>query len=195
MIKKIISAKKNDLAGFLFDKFQFVDKLVELIRDEKLINPDILYQCSILLNLLMASLTQEQQIVVIEKYLPEMQLSSSIKDLYITSGIVGFLDERIELENHFEHLVDELMKLSLSTKDPNVQKIANNLLCSLFNKAPTNDKHKKFLKKIFELLKAEIKKHNHQAVAALSWIAKGLLAKGHPDAAELLEDVSKFFDI
>ena len=126
--------------------------------------------------------------------MPEMQLNSSIKDLYITSGIVGFLDERIELENHFEYLVDELMKLSLSTKDAKVQKIANNLLCSLFNKAPTNDKHNKFLKKIFEFLKTEIKKQNHNAVVALAWVSKGLLAKGHPDAAELLEDVSNILN-
>lgn len=119
-----------------------------------------------------------------------MQLNSSIKDLYITSGIVGYLDERIELENHFEYLVDELTKLSLSTKDVEVQRIANNLLCSLFNKAPNNDKHRKILKKVFEFLKSEVKNHNHQAVMALAWLSKGLLAKGHPDAAELLEDVS-----
>ena len=182
--------KEKSLPGFMFDKFQFVDKLIELIRNEKLRNPDVLYSSSVLLNILMKLSTQEQQINVIEQYLPQMQLNSSIKDLYITSGIVGFIDERIELENHFEHLVDELLKLSLSSPEPEVRKIANNLLCSLFNKAPNNDKHKKFLKKIFEILKSQIKKHDKQAVEALAWISKGLLAKGHPDAAELLEDVS-----
>ena len=85
----------------MFDKFQFVDKLIELIRNEKLRNPDVLYSSSVLLNILMKLSTQEQQINVIEQYLPQMQLNSSIKDLYITSGIVGFIDERIELENHF----------------------------------------------------------------------------------------------
>lgn len=153
-----------------------------------------MYQASLVMSLVVKTLTMEQQIELVDKYLPRMKLQSSISDLYVTSGLLGFLDAEVPMENHFEQLVHDLTKLSLSSGDEKTRKIANQLLCSLFNRAPIDEKHRKILKKIFELLKDEIKKHNHQAVEILGWISKGLLARGHPDAAEILETIAELLD-
>lgn len=187
-------AKKMELTKILFEEWKIVIKLIDLIKNEAIEDTDVLYSASIVMNLVVKTLTMEQQTSLIEKYLPEMHLNDSIRDLYVTSGLLGFLDQNIAMENHFEQLANDLTKLSLNTKDDKVRKIANNLLCSMFNKAPIDDKHKKILKKIYELLKDEIKKHNHQAVELLGWLAKGLLSRGHPDAAELLETLAELLD-
>lgn len=153
-----------------------------------------MYQASLVMSLVVKTLSMEQQIELVDKYLPHMKLQSSISDLYVTSGLLGFLGAEVPLENHFEQLVNELTKLSLTSSDPETRKMANQLICSLFNRAPIDDKHRKILRKIFDILKDEIKKHNHQAVEILGWLSKGLLARGHPDAAELLETLSELLD-
>ncbi|CAO1438877.1 unnamed protein product [Diamesa serratosioi] len=187
-------AKKMELTKILFEEWKIVVKLIDLIKNESIEDTDVLYSASIVMSLVVKTLTIEQQTTLIEKYLPELHLNDSIRDLYVTSGLLGFLDQNIALENHFEQLANDLTKLSLNTKDEKVRRIANNLLCSMFNKAPIDDKHKKILKKIYELLKEEIKKHNHQAVELLGWLAKGLLSRGHPDAAELLQTLAELLD-
>jgi DNA repair/transcription protein MET18/MMS19 len=123
-----------------------------------------------------------------------MKLNSSISDLYVTSGLLGFLSSEVPMEAHFENLINELSNLSMSSGDPMTRKIANQLVCSLFNRAPIDDKHRKILRKLFDLIKDEIKKHNHKAVELLGWLSKGLLARGHPDAAEVLETLSELLD-
>lgn len=153
-----------------------------------------MYQASLLMSLVVKTLTKEQQIELVEKYLPQMKLQSSISDLYVTSGLLGFLDAEVPMEGHFEQLVNELTQLSLTSGDEMSRKIANQLICSLFNRAPIDDKHRKILKKIYEIIKDEIKKHNHQAVALLGWLSKGLLTRGHPEAAELLETLAELLD-
>lgn len=153
-----------------------------------------MYQASLVMSLVVKTLSKEQQIELVEKYLPRMKLQSSISDLYVTSGLLGFLDSEVPMEAHFEQLVNDLTKLSLITGDAMSRKIANQLICSLFNRAPIDDKHRKILKKLYELLKDEVKKHNHQAVEILGWISKGLLARGHPDAAEILETLAELLD-
>lgn len=153
-----------------------------------------MYQASLVMSEVIKTLSKDQQIELVDKYLPHMKLQSSISDLYVTSGLLSFLDAEVPLEGHFENLVNELTKLSLASGDQVARKIANQLICSLFNRAPIDDKHRKILKKLFELLKDEIKKHNHQAVEVLGWLSKGLLARGHPDAAELLETLAELLD-
>ena len=146
------------------------------------------------MNLVVRTLPHDQQLNLVETYLPLMKLNDSIPDLYVTSGLLGFLDAAIPLEDHFEQLVHELTKLSLQSEDEKARKLANQLLCSLFNRAPIDDKHRKILRKIFEIIKEELKKSNHKAAELLGWISKGLLARGHPDAAELLETLSELLD-
>lgn len=153
-----------------------------------------MFQASLVMSLVIKTLSKDQQILLVDKYLPHMKLQSSISDLYVTSGLLGFLNADVPLELHFEQLVNELTNLSLVSGDEMSRKIANQLICSLFNRAPIDDKHRKILRKLFEVLKDEIKKNNHKAVEILGWISKGLLARGHPDAAEILETLAELLD-
>lgn len=192
----ILSTPKSaDIAKFLFDEWRIVVKLIDLIKNlSSNQTQDVMYQAAIVMNLVVKTLPNNQQMALVEEFLPLMNLSHSIPDLYATSGLLGFLDAAVPLEAHFEQLTKELVALSLSSTDETARKLANQLLCSLFNRAPIDDKHRKFLRKIFETLKDEIKKHNHKAVEILGWISKGLLARGHPDAAEILETLAELLD-
>lgn len=191
----LITAKTPEIAKIFFDEWKIVIKLIDLIKNANAeTSQDLMYQASLVMSLIIRNLPNNQQMDLVEKYLPLMKLQSSISDLYVTQGILGFLDAAVPIEAHFEGLVNELTKLSLTSSDEKSRKIANQLLCSLFNRAPIDDKHRKILKKLYELLKDEIKKHNHQAVITLGWISKGLLSRGHPDAAEILETLSELLD-
>lgn len=133
--------------------------------------------------------TQKQ---LVEKYLKSINLQLKC-DLYYALGLLGYLEQTVDLENHFEKIVDELTQLSLNTDDEDITKISNQLLCSLFNKCPDNAHNKNILKKIIKLIKDELKKHNKKAVDLLSWLSKGLLARGHTEASELIDTVLFFF--
>lgn len=183
-----------ELAKDLFSKHNFIAKLIKFMKQEDTQNTDVLYQSSLILSFIVKILDGDQQTSLLESYLPELHVNDNIKDLYIASGLLGFLNEKVDMENHFESLVNDLVKLSISTEDMKLKDLANNLLCSLFNKAHDSEKHRKFIRKVYDGLKDEIMKHNKQAVETLAWIAKGLMAKGHPDAAELVEDFAHLLD-
>lgn len=183
-----------ELAQDLFSKHNIVGKLVKFMKSEPVTNSDVLYESSLILSYILKTLDAEQQAQILETYLPELHVNQEIKDLYVASGILGFLDEKVEMEDHFEDLVQDLVDLSTTTKDEKLKDVANNLLCSLFNREPDSEKHQKFIRKIYDQLKGEIKKHNHQAVETLAWIAKGLMAKGHPDAGEMVKDIANLLD-
>lgn len=196
VLNSILSkAKTPDIAKFLNDEWRIVVKLIDLIKNKSPNDPeDVMYQAALLMNLVVKTLPNDQQMALVEKYLPLMNLSHSIPDLYATSGLLGFLDAAVPLETHFEQLTKELVTLSLNSNDERSRKLANQLLCSLFNRAPIDDKHRKLLSKLYDFLKDEIKKHNHHAVEILGWISKGLLARGHPDAADILETIAELLD-
>ncbi|KAJ6635125.1 MMS19 nucleotide excision repair protein, partial [Pseudolycoriella hygida] len=95
---------------------------------------------------------------------------------------------------HFDHIVGELTKLALISTDTKLAQISHHLLCSLFNKADESDLKKSVLKRTINFLKEEIAKGDKKAVEVLSWIAKGLLIRGHSDAAELVETILELLE-
>lgn len=196
VLYEILSApKSSEIAKTLYVEWRLVVKLIDLIKNVDFdSSQEVMYRASLVMSLVMKTLSNDEQMELIEKYLPLMKLQSSIPDLYVTSGLLSFVDTTIPMENHFEQLTNELTNLSLTSQDENARKLANQLMCSLFNRAPIDDKHRKQLRKIYDIIKDEIKKHNHQAVILLGWISKGLLARGHPDAAEFLETLSELLD-
>lgn len=155
---------------------------------------DVLYAISQILRLVVRALDVHTQRDIISKYLPTVNLQLK-GDLYFTNGLLGYLEQTVDLEDHFEHLIDELTKLSLHTDDEDLAKMSNQLMCSLFNKCPDNDRHRSVLRKAIDLIKHEIQAHNKKAVEVLSWISKGLLVRGHSDAAELIDTVNSLTPI
>lgn len=189
----------EQLAEELFAQYNVFERLLTLIHSNVLstVIPDVvvektvddgLYEISQILRLVVRSLSVDNQQLVIAKYLPAINLSLK-SDLYFTTGLLGYLEQTVDLEDHFDHLVDELTKLSLNNDDEEITNMSNHLLCSLFNKCPDNDHHRSVLRKAIDLIKHEITNHNKKAVEVLSWISKGLLVRGHTDAAELIDSV------
>lgn len=191
--------KNEELRIEISTKYNIFERFISLIHS-KHVNPanteklsfadDILYEMSEIFRIVVGALAVDQQKSLVETYLPSLNLQLKT-DLYFAMGILGFLDSSVDIENHFEKLVNELTQLSLHDDDPDITKICNQLLCSLFNKCPDNDHHRGILKKILEIIKDELKKHNKKAVEILSYISKGLLAKGHKDASEIVDTVRR----
>lgn len=171
-------------------KFKLIDSLISFVKKQtKTLPTDLLYGISTILSLIVKEMLPAEQEEVIEKYLADMKLDQ-INDIYLTSGILGYLDESVALnEVHLEKLANELTKLSTTINDPKIQEVCNHLLCSLFNKMPANESNSNILKKVMKFLKKEIQAHNKKAVEALAWVSKGLLSRGHPDAAEIVQEV------
>lgn len=199
VLHHILDDDKNEkLHEEIFTEHHIFDRFVGLIHsqhmntknDETLTtNDDILFEMSQIMRIIVSDLDAETQKTLVEKYLPAMNLQRKT-DLYFVMGLLGYLAPTVCLENHFDALIDELSQLALHSTDDDVTKIANQLLSSLFNKCPDNEHHRSILKRIVELIGAELKKHNKKAVEVLSWLSKGLLARGHADAASLIDTVN-----
>lgn len=186
--KLLETTESKELLNELSIKYNIVDQFVIFVHSNKALSSDALYQISIILRLVVQSLDPKAQQEIVKTYLTKMNLQNT-QDLYLTSGILGFLEDTIDLEDHFDHIVDELTKLALVSEDKKLTQISHHLLCSLFNKADDSALKKSVLKRTINYLKEEIVKGDKKAVEILSWIAKGLLMRGHPDAAELVESV------
>lgn len=190
--------QNEELHTEMLTKFNIFDRFVTLIHSKEFITTnteqlaaidDLLYEMSQILRIVMIDLDANTQKDLIEKHLMFLDLQLKA-DLYFALGLLGYLEKTVDLENHFEHLVDELTQLSLQAADDDIRKISNQLLCTLFNKCEDNDHHNNILKKIVRLIRDELKKHNKKAVELLSWLSKGLAARGHPVASELINVVS-----
>lgn len=192
--------KNEQLHEEMYSKYNIYDRFFGLIHSKELNDTnadkltgtdDFLYEMSQILRIITKDLDAATQKTIVEKYLASINLQLKA-DLYFTLGLLGYLEQSVDLENHFERLVDELTQLSLKTEDEEITKISNQLLCSLFNKCADNVHNTNILKRIIKLIKEELKKHNKKAVEVLSWISKGLAARGHTAAAELINTVSKY---
>lgn len=203
VIHHILDVDFNEqLRNEMVTKYDIFERFSVLIRSDRLNATnaeqltridDFLYEMSLILRLVMKDLDAEQQKQIVEKYLPSLNLQQKT-DLYYAAGVLGYLDPAVDLENHFESLVTELTQLSLNSKDDDkIAEVCNQLLCSLFNRCPDNEHHLNILKKIIKLIKDELHKHNKQAVKVLSWISKGLLARGHQQASEIVDTVGNAF--
>ncbi|KAL9698740.1 hypothetical protein quinque_002181 [Culex quinquefasciatus] len=182
------------LAEELHTKYNLIDKFNEQVHEKSSsYTSDYLYAMSTLMKALMKQLSPEVQKKIVTKHLTGMDLTR-LTDLYLTSGVLGYLDESITIEDHFENLVHDLTKLSLNAEDENVKTLCDHLLCSLFNRMPDDEHHRNVLMKMLAFLREELKSHNKRVVGILSWIGKGLLARGHPLAGELVDDIADLLD-
>lgn len=198
VLRHILEDDKNEqLHKEMYTKYNIFDRFKELIHSKQLDETnadkltgtdDFLYEMSQILRIIVKDLDVEAQKQLVEKYLSSINLQFK-SDLYFAMGLLGYLEKSIDLENHFERLVNELTQLSLKSDDEEVTKISNQLLCSLFNKCSDSAHNTNILKKIIKLIKDELQKHNKKAVEVLSWISKGLLARGHKEASELVDTV------
>lgn len=199
VLHHVLETDENEqLHTEMYTKYNIFDRFNELIHssqfnttnaDHLTTNDELLYEMSQILRIVMKDLDAQIQKELVEKHLKTLKLQLKA-DLYFALGLLGYLEISVDLENHFEHLVDELTQLSLHSEDEDMSKIANQLLCTLFNKCPDDDHHNGILKKIIHLIQTEIKKHNKKAVEILSWLSKGLMTRGHKQASELIDAVS-----
>lgn len=194
----LMDDKNEQLHEEMYTKYNILDRFQIMIHSKQLNNPnadqlscvdDFLYEMSQILRIIVKVMDATAQTQLVEKYLTAINLQVKA-DLYFAMGLLGYLEPSVDLENHFDRLTDELTQLALHTDDPEISNISNQLLCSLFNKCPDNEKNSNILKKIIKLLKDELKKHNKKAVEILSWLSKGLLTRGHKEASELIDTVS-----
>lgn len=199
----LLDDKNEQLHEEMYTKYNIIDRFQEMIHSKQLNDPnaeqlsgvdDFLYEMSQILRIIVKAMDATAQTQLVEKYLTAINLQVKA-DLYFAMGLLGYLEPSVDLENHFDRLTDELTQLALHTDDPEISKISNQLLCSLFNKCPDNEKNSNILKKVLELLKDELKKHNKKAVEILSWLSKGLLTRGHKKASELIDTVSLVFRV
>lgn len=202
VLRHILEDDKNEqLHEEMYTKYNIFERFQTLIHSKQLDETnavkftgtdDFLFEMSQILRIVIKDLDVETQKQLVEKNLTSINLQLK-SDLYYALGLLGYLEKSVDLENHFEKIVDELTQLSLKNDDEEMRKISNQLLCSLFNKCSDNAHTTSIIKKIIKLIKDELTKHNKKAVELLSWLSKGLLARGHTEASELIDTVSFIF--
>uniref|UniRef100_A0A182VS07 MMS19 nucleotide excision repair protein n=1 Tax=Anopheles minimus TaxID=112268 RepID=A0A182VS07_9DIPT len=176
----------------LFVQYKLIDRFFEYASNDQL-SSEYLHAMAHLIGAVVKQLSVEDQHELILARLPSLKLQQRA-DLYLASGLLGYLDQSVPLVDHFENLVTDLSKLALESEDGKVRDICNRLLCSLFNRMPDDEHHRGVLKRLLKTIREELKKHNHQAVIILGWIGKGLIARGHAEAGEIIDDVAELLD-
>uniref|UniRef100_A0A182P0D0 MMS19 nucleotide excision repair protein n=1 Tax=Anopheles epiroticus TaxID=199890 RepID=A0A182P0D0_9DIPT len=175
----------------LYEQYKLLDRFFEHANDT--LSSDYLHAMAQLIGAVVKQLPVEEQTNLILKRLPSLRLQQRA-DLYLASGLLAYLDQSVPLVDHFENLVTDLSKLALESDDERMRLVCNRLLCSLFNRMPDDEHHCGVLKRLLKTIRQELKKHNHQAVMILGWIGKGLIARGHPEAGEVIDDVADLLD-
>lgn len=190
----VSNANEKTLANMLYEKYKLIEKIIQQLRNEtSVMSPNYLNAVSALMKAIMKQLSTETQKLIVLENLSSMDLTKT-NDLYLATGILGYLDETIPLENHFENLVHCLSTLALNSEDDNVKQLCNHLLCSLFNRMPDDEHHRNVLLKLIKSLRMHLKNNNKKVVSILSWIGKGLLVRGHPLAGEIIDDIAELLD-
>ncbi|XP_075146935.1 MMS19 nucleotide excision repair protein [Haematobia irritans] len=187
---------KNEDKRFIADlqhNSELIEKLVDLAQNNKNLTSATFAQISKALNAIIQTLSVSEQYIVATQYLYNLNLKLE-SDLYVVQGLLGFLNQEISLDDHFERLIDELTELSIQSDNEEMRKVAHHLLCSLVNKIDYNDNNRGILKKAIAKLKDYIKKENKKAVEALSWIGRGLVMRGCDEAGEIVEALSELLD-
>ncbi|EDW84761.1 uncharacterized protein Dwil_GK12962 [Drosophila willistoni] len=166
-------------------------KLIELAQKTETdsMPSESLEQISGALSRIMQQLPLSEQSAIVSEYLPDLQLHLSA-DLYIAKGLLGYLHQDISLDDHFERLLNDLTKLSLSSDNEKLRVIAHHLLCSLVNKMDNTPENRGKVKKVLVQLKNAIKEGDGKAVEISAWIAKGLVVAGFEEAGEVVGDLS-----
>ncbi|KAL7727200.1 hypothetical protein ACLKA6_004464 [Drosophila palustris] len=145
------------------------------------------------LSRIMQQLPLSEQSAIVSEYLPGLQLQLEAH-LYVAKGLLGYLHKDISMDDHFERLLEDLTKLSLSSDNEELRGIAHHLLCSLVNKMDNNKSNRDQVKHITDKLKAALKAGDERAVDLLAWIAKGLVVAGFEEAADIVGDLSELLE-
>lgn len=183
--------QSTDLNYTLYKKYHIIQRSIDFVRNNSNIDTNNLLKLSKILNSVVHRLSIEDQIDIVNIYIKQLKLQDK-NDFFIASGILGNLSPQTNLTEYYEILVTDLTNIALTTDDDQIRETCHHIICGLINKSDT-DTHKHVIKNIVTFLKNEIKKDDKRAVELLSWIAKGLLMKGDNDAAEIIADVSFFF--
>ncbi|XP_055375372.1 MMS19 nucleotide excision repair protein isoform X2 [Condylostylus longicornis] len=186
-------SEENTIIKELLHDFKILETLCNYTKKHSELSIEILEEISSVLNIFVRKLSLNDQKLVLDNNLPKMNLNLTT-DLFITKGILGFMHESVSTDAYFDSLLQDLTTLALEKDDPILCNACHHLICTLLNKAEENENNRSSLKKVLYKLKEEIKKENEKAVKILSWIAKGLTVRGHPDAAEIVETLSELLN-
>ncbi|XP_017044265.1 MMS19 nucleotide excision repair protein [Drosophila ficusphila] len=188
-LNKLLLMEDQRFIVDLQQESNLLHKLIELGQHTQGLSLQSLEQIAGALSRITQQLPLSEQSAIVSEYLPGLNLSLSA-DLYITKGLLGYLDKGITLDDHFERLLSDLTQLSLSSDNEQLRVIAHHLLCSMVNKMESNPANLGKVKKITEQLKVAIKKGDVRAVEILAWVAKGLVVAGFDEAADIVGDLS-----
>ncbi|XP_050068485.1 MMS19 nucleotide excision repair protein [Anopheles maculipalpis] len=179
--------------GELYEQYKLIDRFFAYTATNDQLSSEYLHTMAHLIGAVVKQLSVEEQKDLILSRLPTLQLQLRA-NLYLASGLLGYLDQSVPLVDHFENLVTDLSKLALESDDEKVRAVCNRLLCSLFNRMPDDEHHRGVLKRLLKTIREQLKKHNHQAVMVLGWVGKGLIARGHAEAGEIVDDLADLLD-
>lgn len=181
----------NKSIHHLYEDNKIIERLFRLAHESNL-KQETLLIISNILSLIIKKLNVKVQTDVVDIFLKTVDLTKPV-DLYLTYGVIGFLEKSVNMDTHIEKLVNDLTHFSLTSSDEKLRtNICHHLLCSIFNKFSETEFYQKALNKVLSTLKMEILKNNSKAVEVLSWITKGLLLKGHEEAENQIKMVGVF---
>lgn len=169
-----------------------IDKIFSLVQSEML-NLETFESCACVLSLIMRHLPVAEQYMILSQYIPKLNLQVE-SDLFLSKGLLGFMNESISIDEHFKRITDDLLQISLTSENERLRKVCHHLLCSLFNKMEDNITNRSILQGIIQNLKEEIKQNKANSVEILAWIGKGLSIRGHDVFGYIIQIIADLLD-
>lgn len=177
--------KKKDAT--ICTKITFIEEIISFIQMNPNKNVSFFVQCKKLLEILMERTDVDVRNRVVSKFLPQLEPEKK-NELYILSGILGHENPSMD-DYAFKQLSQKLIKISVSTKNKELQLQSNHLLCTLFNTSAYNV----VTQNILDSLQTEVQCPQEQTLEVFSWISKALLIRGYEDYETIFNSVSMLF--
>lgn len=189
-INELLDNKKNQkVALTLYKDHQLIERLMESrskFRGEFILKP----LASLIIHVMSAQGVDEQNKEV-DKYMSLLKVSEN-KDLYFIYGLISRCPNEVRLDGIVGQLISDLVEMSLADGNPLKTEVCDHLLCFLFNRSHGDVDFEKIIEGSLDIIHKSITE-NGQGIRTLAWVAKGLLARGHPKADELIVKVSGIF--
>ncbi|XP_063697055.1 MMS19 nucleotide excision repair protein [Culicoides brevitarsis] len=160
-------------------KTSLIEELVTFIKNYRHNSYQHLKQYTKLLEIFVKYSNMEMQKTVIIPLLTALNPNVN-NDLYILSGLLGYLKPNAGLNEYFTLLTGNLIKISLSSNDEE-RIMSNQILYVVFNKIPYDDLHQRWIRQTLETLRSEILSNRNEAIATFAWITKSLVKRGFGD--------------
>lgn len=135
----------------------------------------------------------QSQSKMYHEYMPTVPWSRP-QDVYLVVGLMMHANRDVDVGAiQFDASLRELARICMTDDNPTNVQLCQHTICSMVNKAPSSKETDSSIESLVKSLQSELAANDVRVLRTLSWLAKGLLLRGHAQGFAIVEMVSQIF--